>query len=824
MRLIKYALFGLALAFGCLMSASANAAPTKVPTSFNPQKHVYQTGTKVNDKELEPRIVSETLNGQAVYVVFTVQGDEPFTNDLARDMTAKLLQTWQVQQGFPADNHLIVVVVQNKLHPQTWQAWATVGRKYAKLGVTSGDLLSAVNNNKNTLSTDPAGFAVATVHEVNARINALTGGGTGNNGGGNSGGSGSNGGSNHGTGMSGTTVLIIGVSVVGVIALVVVVVVIVRKKQKEAARKDAEEKLAGIQKLKHEVTTCKVPLTAAGLTFAPFQSRLDAADKLTEDARGNLEKDPEKARNQVTDAERQLQSLIADLKRAVELKNDKVLDGEINAADDSIKQTRSRDVVWNFPGISTQPRQNFLLNEEGCNPDKPLATARQERDSIVPALMAGNISQAENHWNAGRRACAEVGTCINRTMSAKERVERDVSSVLRDTENADKPLVEGVKRAYLAQQFISANTQLASLERLIADRREARKVVNSCVSQRDAVQEELRSNDQYVSYDVNTKFDRAKGELQALTQEVTSASADWAAVRARAEAVQSTFRQVRQDIVDARQAYEAARESVRQLHREFGNARFPDPRFTTMTEPSRAQLGNLVAELERLNHEVSGSKKDWNGLKGQVNEAIRTVQNLRLLIEEDNAKWQLMAAGEQQLSTLTDLRHYTRTISDRTYNGGEALAAHDQDFRNARENARRHLQMARHYWEKREWTGFNQELEYLAREYNTLNLVGWWSVGQMTRDSDDLVAQHFAFSAVGFRDNVSWATWRDKYVSKQRTNQNGLWEPASYDEWKRGGAGGGDLTRSPDFNGYGGDDPWTAPAPTVPTNPGTGDM
>lgn len=823
MRFCKLAVVGLVLAVGSvLMASSAQAAPTRVPTSFNAQKHVYQTGTKLNDKDLEQKLSREALSGQSLYVVFTVQGDEAFTNDLASDMAAKLLQTWQVQQGFPADNYVIVVVVQNKLHPQTWQPAVIVGRKFSRLGLTGGDIASAVNKNKASLTTDPTTFAVATVHDINDRINALTSGSGNGNGGGNHGGS-------NGGGLSGTTWLLIGGGIVGVIVLVVVIFVIVRKKQKEAARKKAEEKLAGIETLKGDVEQAKGPLTVCGLTFAPFQSRLDGALELASQARANLENDPEKAEKLVTDCESRLQSLIRDLKRAVELKNDTVLDGEITAANQSVTDTRGREVVWNFPGVSSQPKQTFLLNEQGCNPDQFLANARTERAAIVTALTAGDVAKADQHWTAGRRACTGVAECISRTMSAKERVEREIATVLRETEASDKHLVDGVKRAYLAQQFISSQTQLSSLERLIADRREARRVVASCAAEKQSVQEELRTNDRYVTLDTNNKFTRLVGELNALQTDVTNPASDWSALRGRAEGVQSGFRQVRQDIADGRSAFDAAQEALRNLNRDFTDARFPDPRFSSMTDASRENLQRLLGELDRLTHEAGGSKKDWKALKTQIGEAGTSVKSLRDMIREDNTQWEKVDGHERQLSKHVDVRHYTRTVGDRSYNGGEALAAHDPDFRAARDNAKRHLQMARHYWTKREWTGLEQELTYLVREYSTLNLIGWWSVGQMTRDSDDLVAQHYAFSAVGFRDNVTWSKWRDKFVSKQAAGHNGVWEPVSYDEWKRGGAGGGDLTRSPDFNGYGGDDPWTAPVPVTPpandpANPGTGDM
>ncbi len=818
MRLFNIAVFGLVLAIGSFTASSAQAAPTRLPTSFNPQKHVYQTGTKVNDKDLDQKIVQETLAGQSVYVVFTVQGDEAFTNDLSSDMAAKLLQTWQVQQGFPADNYVILVLVQNKLHPETWQPWAIVGRKFARLGLSTGDLLSALNKNKGSLN-DPAAFAVTSVRDINARISFLTGGSGNGNGNGSGNNGGNNGGSHGGGGMSGTTWVIVGASVIAVILLIVVIVVIVRKKQKEAARKAAEEKLAGIETLKGAVDQAKGPLSACGLSFSPFQSRYDGALELASQARANLEKDPEKAEKLVNQAQGQLNQLIADLKRAVELKNDTVLDGEIKTAEQSVSTTRNREVVWNFPGVSTQPGQTFLLNEQGCNPDQYLVSARSELAAITGSLASGNVSEAEQHWNTGRRACASVADCISRTLAAKERVEQDIATVLRETEQSDKSLVEGIKRAYLAQQFLAANNHLTALQKLIGDRREARSTVQHCAQEMLAVQDELARNDQFVTRDTNVKFDGLFSELLLLQQEVTNPVSDWSKLRARAEAVQSGFRQVRQEIADARSAFEASREALQTLHREFGNARFPDPRFTTMTEASRDQLQRLVGELDQVDRESRGTKKDWVALKNRINETTRSVQTVRTMIDEDNTKWDLIATREQDLAKLTDLRHYTRNIGGRTYNGGEALAAHDQDFSNARDNAKRHADMARHYWAKREWTGLDQELTYLTGEYNKLNLIGWWSVGQMTRDSDDFVAQHYAFSAVGFRDNVVWTQWRDKYVSKQRTNQNGFWEPASYDEWKRGGAGGGDLTRSPDFNGYGGEDPWTAPVPVTPTTP-----
>src|SRR5262245_6097687 len=111
LREIKLAVCGLVVAIAsAFLAPAAQAAPTKLPTSFNESQHVYVLpGAKVDiPRDFEKMLVSEaSQQNMKVYVVYTLEGDEALANQFADQCLTKLLQMWSVQQNFPADNYLI---------------------------------------------------------------------------------------------------------------------------------------------------------------------------------------------------------------------------------------------------------------------------------------------------------------------------------------------------------------------------------------------------------------------------------------------------------------------------------------------------------------------------------------------------------------------------------------------------------------------------------------------------------------------------------------------------------------------------------------------
>lgn len=804
MRAFKLAIVGLVVALStALFAPSAQAAPTRLPTSFNPQKHVYvMPGTNVSlTPDIEQRLISEAAQQNLhVFVVYTLEGDEALTDDFGTQCTTKLLQMWSVQQGFPADNFLLIICVQDKLHADHYVSGAAIGTKPLKLGLKQKDLDGALDKNKGSLSLDPGGFALFVVRDINNRLDELQAGNGGDNGGSN------------GPPASTNTWLIIGGVVVGLVIVGVIIFIFVRKKQKAAAHKDALEKLEAVNSLNGDINSAKGPLTAAGLSFTPYEGRLAAAAGFAQKARGVLETDPEQASRLATDAVNTLTALLSDMRRAVELKNDKTLDNDITAARKRISDTRTQEVVWNYPGVKVADKTFFLLNEAGHNPDDHVSRAVSELAAVLTALNAGNVPSAQQHYDACRQACSNAVGTVTATLSAKQRVETSMPTVLTDTTEADKTMADQVKKAYLAQQFNTAAQLMDALKQLIVDRREAKAVVSRCGALSASVKTELRENDRYVSYETTTSYDQFVRELVTLTDEVKLPTGNWAILRSRAESVERGFRQVQSEITSAKVAFDNAREKVRGLRRELNDV---NPPILRLTVPSREKMQSIEDTTSRLEREMTGAKKDWSKIASEAGAAVAAIGELKTWFAEDSHQWDVVGTGQGRFIEVVELARYSRKLQNRLYNAGVALVAHDPQFASHKKAAEEHSRLASHYWARREWVGMNQELSYLSNEVIALNLIGWWNVALMMRDSDDLAAQHYAFQ-MGYRENVTLDLWRDKFVSKQRLTQDGLWLPVDVADWLRTGAGGADFTKAPDFKGFGGTDPWTPPTPTNP--------
>ena len=71
---------------------------------------------------------------------WTAVSYEAFTADLASDQTARLLQIWSVQKGWSNDRYLVILAVQNKLHPEIFCTNIAVGPGLKRLGITDAEL------------------------------------------------------------------------------------------------------------------------------------------------------------------------------------------------------------------------------------------------------------------------------------------------------------------------------------------------------------------------------------------------------------------------------------------------------------------------------------------------------------------------------------------------------------------------------------------------------------------------------------------------------------------------------------------------------------
>ncbi|HEY9718736.1 MAG TPA: hypothetical protein V6C69_14790, partial [Trichormus sp.] len=546
----------LLAAFLTVFTSVAVAAATKLPTSFNPARHVYVTpGTNVPTTGMENQI---QRNGVPTFIVFTTQGDEAFTADLASDQTTRLLQIWSAQKGWQKDRYLVILAVQNNLHAELSCTNIVVGPGLSRLGITSAELTGVLNEANKFVAVNPNDFALAIMQGVSDLIDqhgGNPGAGQGGGGGGASGGA-----------DNGKTLLIVGGIVGGLILIGIVIFMVVRKQQKEAARKETLKKLSEAADLKSAVQATEAQLQSVGLSFQPYEERLSATDSLVSQARQTLPGDPEKAQSFANDACEKLTVLLRTVKRAIELKTDKTLDGEIGTARSKIADTRTQSVSFNYPGQSAgNATEHLLLNEPGFNPDEAVTEAVRERKAIDPALTGGDVDGADSHWRAGRAACNRALTCITRTINDKRRVETEMAGVIQQCTESDQAAALKVREAYFAQQFVHAAQLMDALKQLIADRAQARAIVSRCAQLKERVGERLQQNERYVAAGTDDKFARQASQLESLNRSVNQPTGDWSSLRASAEQVESELNEVDQEITRSKAAYDNARRAVETL-------------------------------------------------------------------------------------------------------------------------------------------------------------------------------------------------------------------------------------------------------------------
>ncbi len=170
------------LAVVALMSlgAPAYAADTWLPTRFNPNQHVYidpnltnSSAAPVNVSGLEQEIVQAgQKHGLQIYFVMAERGSENIPNDqYGVRMIDRLLAQWSSQNGWPADDYLIITVFRL---PDDWTKTArgyNPGTRLTQYGVSGQTLQDILNSHKAKLGrNDVRGFVRDVMVSVNGQV------------------------------------------------------------------------------------------------------------------------------------------------------------------------------------------------------------------------------------------------------------------------------------------------------------------------------------------------------------------------------------------------------------------------------------------------------------------------------------------------------------------------------------------------------------------------------------------------------------------------------------------------------------------------------
>jgi uncharacterized membrane protein YgcG len=171
-----------------------------------------------------------------------------------------------------------------------------------------------------------------------------------------------------------------------------------RLEEMEAADAGLSEPLGGLER--------------SGLPVDPYEAERGAIRELKEKIRMRLAADPLGAQEAIEAARQRLRGLEARVGQIAERHARSLeLMSEIEAAREAASQQRAG---------------GLRLDEEGGNPDVPLATAREAHARALEALRAGDPDEAGRALDASHAAVSQARQAMEQVVAAKSRLEREI--------------------------------------------------------------------------------------------------------------------------------------------------------------------------------------------------------------------------------------------------------------------------------------------------------------------------------------------------------------------------------------------------------------
>lgn len=404
----------------------------------------------------------------------------------------------------------------------------------------------------------------------------------------------------------------------------------------EAARAEASACRAALDNLKGRIDA----IAKLGLPDRPFQEELHALAADDDRLEPQMLADPIGVRSSLESDRRRAEEALAKLDRLAGLY------AEAQKLAAALDATRRQAAEHRARGLR--------LDEDGGNPDPPLARADEARAAVLAALQAGDADAAQRELESARSLADEAKATIDRVREARDYARREVPERARVTERlrAAMPHAEADYHrleaefapstwAEVARGMDQVRTLVGSFDRLTAEAS-------------DAASE---SSQRYLA---------AANALRGLAQQQKTALRLMSAISDRLNALTS----IRDECRKRRNELEAASRKVEDVFRRN------DPLVGTMAL-------DLLAEARRNRDAVLAASErprpDWPSVREGIARAMES-----LSVAQDQAE--VDVRGHQQLSDEYDrTRGELERVADLLSSRREDRPAANRRFRSAAE-------------------------------------------------------------------------------------------------------------------------------------------
>ena len=459
----------------------------------------------------------------------------------------------------------------------------------------------------------------------------------------------------------------------------------------------ADQNKKDIEALEATVTELQGKMTTIGLTFDPYTLRYDQLKQGVAAFLAILDENPLDAFKGSEEVEAGYEALKADLVRAIAIQESFAdTTRAIGKAQERVTGLRAQTVDYRYALTGSEARNlaaggNYVLNEEGANPDKIIAEASGHFDKAKKAVLAGKLDVASDEKALAEKASAEAIALVEDILAAKTLVEKQVVPVRSkldklqsDIPAAEKAVTElkaeflaknfpgepekvdtankvadstnaelaKVKKAYDEQRYLAARKLLTTLgdniqhsidamvevhsrlAKLRDLKKHARDTVARATQLAAALADKLETNAFTTAAETDQAYARQTPVLKTQQTDVAKDITDWVVAASNADTLEAALKAVDKAIDEQKAQHANAVSAISALGGAITDA-LGDVRHTDTRQPAKSKLSEAQTVLATVEGAVKKAKSDWAVIARKANDAKSMATEAKRLARAD---------------------------------------------------------------------------------------------------------------------------------------------------------------------------------------------
>lgn len=455
-----------------------------------------------------------------------------------------------------------------------------------------------------------------------------------------------------------------------------------------------------IEVLDANVVKIKPDLEGVGLNFDPYaatyKSLIDGKNAFL----AILDSDPLDAFTGSEKVEAGFEALKASLLRAISIQQSfSGTEQSIGKSTQRVATVRGQAVEYRYALTGNEARElasgaNYILNEDGGNPDNLLADANDHFAKAKKACLAGELDKADDEKKKAEKAAADANALVDAIFAAKALVEKqlvpvrsslgklqgdipgattavtelkaeflgknfpgepeklDYANKISDSTEAE---LAKVKKAYEEQRFLAARKRLETvggniqsatddlveihtrLGQLRQFRLHSRKVVQQASDLSGALSTKLSSNSFTTSETTDQAYQRQQPVLANQKADVAKDITDWPAAADSADKMLAALKAVDKAIDDEKAQHANAVSAIDALSAAINDAS-SYVRGSDTRRPAKDALSGASDSLAAVQTSIKRAKSDWASIARRANESkSKAAEAKRLAIADKEA-------------------------------------------------------------------------------------------------------------------------------------------------------------------------------------------